>query len=48
MTFVTRTEDKQQLIHEFAGTDPGYGGTAKMLIACAVMLLKENDRLPVK
>ncbi|CAF1079350.1 unnamed protein product [Adineta steineri] len=48
MTFVTHTEDKQKLTHEFAGPDPGYLGTSKMLIACAVMLLKENDRLPVK
>ena len=48
MTFVTHTESKQKTIHEFTGPDPGYGGTAKMLIACAIMLLKESDRLPVK
>ncbi|CAF1078749.1 unnamed protein product [Adineta steineri] len=48
MTFVTHTENKQKLTHEFAGPDPGYLGTSQMLIACAVMLLKENNRLPVK
>lgn len=48
MTFVTHTEDKQKSIHEFTGMDPGYGGTAKMTVACAFMLLNEKDRLPVK
>jgi len=48
MTFVTHTEDKQKSIHEFTGVDPGYGGTSKMFIACAIMLLTENERLPVK
>jgi hypothetical protein len=48
MTFVTHTENKQTLIHEFTGPDPGYIGTSKILIGCVIMLLKENDRLPVK
>jgi hypothetical protein len=48
MTFITHTENKQKLIHEFAGPDPGYLATATMLIGSAVMLLKENERLPVK
>jgi hypothetical protein len=48
MTFVTHTEDKQKSIHEFTGPDAGYLGTSKMAIGCAIMLLKENDRLPVK
>lgn len=48
MTFLTHTENNQKLVHEFVGPDPGYLGTSKMLIACAVMLIKENERLPVK
>jgi len=48
MIFVTYTEDKQKSIHEFTGVDPGYGGTAKMVLASAIMLLTENKRLPVK
>ncbi|UJR36584.1 hypothetical protein I4U23_029303 [Adineta vaga] len=48
MTFLTHTENNQKLIHEFAGPDPGYLGTSKMLVACATMLIKENDHLPVK
>ncbi len=48
MTFVTHTENKQTLIHEFTGPDPGYIGTSKILIGCVIMLLKEKDRLPVK
>jgi hypothetical protein len=48
MTFVTYAENNQKTVHEFNGPDPGYIGTSKMLIACAVVLLKENDRLPVK
>ena len=48
MTFVTHTETKEKTVHEFTGPDPGYIGTSKMLIACVMMLLKENDRLPVK
>ncbi len=48
MTFVTHTEDKQKTIHEFTGPDPGYLGTSTILIGCVIMLLKENDRLPVK
>ncbi|CAF2066324.1 unnamed protein product [Rotaria magnacalcarata] len=48
MTFVTHTENKQKLIHEFAGMDPGYIGTSKLSIACAIMLLQESDRLPTK
>ena len=47
-TFVTHTEDNQKLIHEFAGPDPGYIGTSKLSVGCAIMLLKESDRLPVK
>jgi hypothetical protein len=48
MTFVTHAENKQKSIHEFIGPDPGYIGTSKILIGCVIMLLKENDRLPVK
>jgi hypothetical protein len=48
MTFLTHTENKEKTIHEFTGPDPGYLGTSKMAIACAIMLLKDNDRLPVK
>ncbi|CAF3398335.1 unnamed protein product [Rotaria sp. Silwood1] len=48
MTFVTYTEDNQKLIHEFIGPDPGYIGTSKLSIGCAIMLLKENDRLPAQ
>ncbi|CAF1032156.1 unnamed protein product [Adineta ricciae] len=48
MTFLTHTENNQKLIHEFVGPDPGYLGTSKMLIACAVMLIKENERVSVK
>ncbi|CAF5165452.1 unnamed protein product, partial [Rotaria sp. Silwood1] len=28
--------------------DPGYIGTSKLSIGCAIMLLKENDRLPAQ
>jgi hypothetical protein len=48
MTFITHTENNQKLIHEFTGPDPRYLGASTMAIACAIMLLKENDRLPVK
>ncbi len=48
MTFVTYTEDNQKLIHEFTGPDPRYLGASTMAIGCAIMLLKEYDRLPVK
>jgi hypothetical protein len=48
MTFVTHTEDKQKSIHEFTGPEPGYIATSIMSVACAIMLLKENERLPVK
>ncbi len=48
MTFVTHTENNQKLIHEFTGPELGYIATSKMVIGCAIMLLKENDRLPVK
>ncbi|CAF3638298.1 unnamed protein product, partial [Rotaria sp. Silwood2] len=48
MTFVTYTENNQTLIHEMMGPDPGYTGTSELSIACAIMLLKENDRLPAK
>lgn len=45
---MTYTEDNKKLTHEFTGPDPGYLGTSKLTIACALVLLKENDRLPVK
>jgi len=48
MTFVTYTEEKQKLVYEFSGPDPGYLGTSTMSVACAIMLLREQDRLPIK
>lgn len=48
MTFVTHTENKQKLVYEFSGMDPGYIGTSKLLIGCAIMLLQQRDRLPLK
>lgn len=48
MTFVTYTEEKQKLIYEFSGPDPGYLGTSTMSVACAIMLLREQDRLSIK
>jgi len=47
---MTKKKEKPDLkvIHEFAGPEPGYIATAKMLIACAMTLLEEQSRLPVK
>ncbi|CAF1075586.1 unnamed protein product [Rotaria sordida] len=48
MTFITHAENDQKLIHELTGPDPGYITTSILTIGCAIMLLKENDRLPFK
>ena len=48
MAFVTYTEEKQKVVHEFSGPDPGYLGTSTMCVACAIILLREQDRLPFR
>lgn len=48
MTFITRTDRNETMIHEFNGAEPGYVATSQMLVGCALHLLKESDCLPVK
>ncbi|CAF1028719.1 unnamed protein product, partial [Didymodactylos carnosus] len=58
MRFVTRgwkqhlneehtTEPDLGSVHEFIGIDPAYIGTSKIVLACALTLREEKDRLPL-
>ncbi|CAF1243984.1 unnamed protein product, partial [Didymodactylos carnosus] len=45
---VHTTKPDIESVHEFTGPDPGYIGTSKMVLACALTLHEEKDQLPLK
>lgn len=48
MTFLAHSEDGNQTLYEYKGREPGYIATSQMLIGCALHLLSEKERFPVK
>jgi hypothetical protein len=43
------TEKPDQLIHtQITGPEPGYIATSRIVVSCALVLLQEQDKIPVK
>lgn len=38
----------KKIVTEVQGPEPGYIGTSRMIVNCALVLLKEADKIPVK